>query len=439
MTFKFNMWWDKLRTSFWFIPSLMIAVAVISALILPTIDEQLVTSADMTESIIYIGGASSARTLLSTVAGAMISIAGLTFSITVVALTLASSQLGPRLLNNFMRDRGNQVVLGTFVSLFIYCVLVLRTVRDAGFVPHLAVTVAIVLTLISIGILIYFFHHIAVMLQAQTVITHIGQELETSIKRLFPKSATQNNYDYRLRDDADLPANFDDESDTVSAHRSGYLQAINYDALVNIAIEHDAIFKCLYRAGDFIANGTVIMRVYPDHILTDELEKAINQHLVLGVSRARLQDVEFAVAQLVEIAVRALSPGVNDPFTAIACLDQFSNTLSTLAESTITNGYYYDSSAKIRVISDRVSFVGIIDAAFNQIRQHAQTDVAVTIRMLEVIAVILAKTKTASQRAVLIKHAEMIKRGSDEAIHEPNDRADIQMRYDVIMKSEPSK
>ncbi|MCL4254785.1 MAG: DUF2254 domain-containing protein, partial [Anaerolineae bacterium] len=328
MTLKFNVWWDKLRASLWFIPSLMIAIAIMSALLLPNVDERLVASSDMTQSIIYIGGADSARTLLSTIAGAMISIAGLTFSITVVALTLASSQLGPRLLNNFMRDRGNQVVLGTFVSVFIYCLLVLRTVRDAGFVPHLSVTVAILLALISIAVLIYFFHHIAVMLQAQTVVINIGTELETSIARLFPKSSTQTRYEYRLRDDADLPSDFDDQCKPVLAHGSGYLQAIDYEALVNIAIEHDAILKCVYRAGDFIASGAVIMQVYPADVLTDDLEKAINQQLILGASRARLQDVEFAVAQLVEIAVRALSPGVNDPFTAIACLDQFSNSLS---------------------------------------------------------------------------------------------------------------
>lgn len=386
---------------------------------------------------IYTGSPDGARSVLSTIASSMISVAGVTFSITLATLSLASAQLGPRLLNNFMRDRGNQVVLGTFVAIFIYCLFVLRDIRSLNeitFVPHLSITLALLLVVFGLGVMIYFFHHVSMMIQAQNLVARIGRELEASIERLFSRQSEYALYEHELQDEDDIPDDFDENTEFVTAAVSGYLQTVDYEALKKIATEADLLLQLLCRPGDFIAKGSKLLSVYPAGRLSESVTENIRDHFNLGAGRMRLQDVEYVVNQLVEIAVRALSPGINDPFTAIACIDQFGTTLADLAERTIPSGYYYDADNRLRVISDVVTFDGIVNEAFNQIRQHGRSDVAVTIRLLEVISIIVARTRTNSQRQALIRQAEMIKRASDNAIFDDNDRHDVAERYDLIMR-----
>lgn len=436
MKFRLYTTWEHLSGSFWFLPAVMVIGAILLALGMTALDRanpEITTSA---LSWIYTGGPDGARSLLSTIAGSMISVAGVTFSITIVALSLASSQLGPRLLKNFIRDRGNQIVLGTFIAVFTYCLLVLRVIRsgDDVFVPHFSVTLAMLLAIASLGVLIYFFHHVSTIIQAQYVIANIGRDLEAGIARLFASPPENRRYEYQLRGEDDIPADFHDNTAFVTASASGYLQAIDYETLHRIARENDLLLHLLYRPGDFVARNNRIIAVYPADGLSEDVEKRLHNAHTLGASRLHIQDVEFAIDQLVEIALRALSPGINDPFTAIACLDQFSTTLSGLAERAIPSGYYYDAGGRLRMISDAVTFEGIICAAFDQIRQHSQSDVAVTIRMLEVIAIIVARTRTDTQREVLVQQAEMIKRASDETIFEVHDRQDIAKRYNLVVR-----
>jgi uncharacterized membrane protein len=436
MNIKLYTFWEQLSRSFWFLPILMVLAAIGLALLLPAVDQSIPLTPELTLAWFYTGSPDGARSLLSTIAGSMISVAGITFSITMATLSLASSQLGPRLLNNFMRDRGNQFVLGTFVAVFIYCLLVLRTIRstdEVSFVPHVSVTLAMLMTVGSLGVLIYFFHHVSMMIQSQNVITNIGRELEANIERLFSRRPETAPYEYELREEDDVPADFDDNRAFVAVDTSGYLQAVDYEALQKTASEHDLLLRVLYRPGDFIAKGSKIVAVYPEAGLSDAITDAIRAALTLGAERLYIQDVEYAIEQLVEIAVRALSPGINDPFTAIACLDQFSTTLADLAQRTIPSGYFYDAEGHLRVIRDVVTFEGIVNAAFDQIRQHGKSDVAVTIRLLEVIAIIVARTQTAAQRRALIRQAEMIKRTSEAMDFDENDRRDIAERYSLVL------
>lgn len=437
MRIKLLAFWERLAGSFWFLPALIVVMAMVLAVVMIEIDHTSPPLSSPLLSWVFTGSPDGARALLSAIATSMISVAGVTFSITLATLSLASSQLGPRLLNNFMRDRVNQAVLGTFVAVFIYCLLVLREIRslaEISFVPHFSVTLAIMLTIISLGMLIYFFHHVSTMIQAQTLVANIGRELEQSIRRLFSRETGRGRYEYRLREDGGIPDDYEDNITYVAASASGYLQYVDSKALERTATEEDLLLRLLYRPGGFITKGSEIVAVYPADGLSEDAEKKIQDALTVGTQRLRMQDIEFAIDQLVEIAVRALSPGINDPFTVIACLDQFSNALSELAEQTIPTGYYYDDRGRLRVISDAVTFKGIVDSAFNQIRQHGRSDVAVTIRMLEVIAIILARTKTDAQRRALIRQAEMIKHGSDEVILEAQDREDIAARYELIMR-----
>ncbi|MGE3819470.1 MAG: DUF2254 domain-containing protein, partial [Isosphaeraceae bacterium] len=384
-------------------------------------------------------GPEGSRAVLSVIAGSMMTIASVTFSITIVALQLASSQFGPRLLRNFMKDRGNQVAIGTFISTFTYCLLVLRTVNDVEgerFVPHVAVTVGLTLALISLGVLIYFIHHAAESIQAENVIMAVSRDLHQTIQKLYPRSleekpATPSNADPRKKEG--LPDAFENGARPVSAPRSDYLQAIDENVLMELAEKHDVVIAVDQRPGQFFFKGGELARVWPGDRLDDALVDAIRGAFYFGHRRTLTQDVEFAIDQLVEVAVRALSPGVNDPFTAIACVDRLGSALCDLAGREIPSPKRYDETGRLRVAFDASTVPGIVDASFHQIRQAARGDTSVTLRLLETIAAVSRHTRDPVFQEALRRHADAIHRGSQDGLEDPWDRQDADQRHrDVI-------
>ncbi|MGB3208640.1 MAG: DUF2254 domain-containing protein [Crinalium sp.] len=436
---KFSKLWDSLNASFWFIPTLMVILAIALSFITIGIDQRL--EVDLIENLgwAYALGPSGSRAILSAIAGSMVSVATTAFSITIVALQLASSQFGPRLLRNFMQDTGNQIVLGTFISTFVYSLLVLRTingVEENEFVPHLAVTCGIGLAIASIGVLIYFIHHSASSIQVDQVITKVGHELDDAIDRLFPKKIGRGGSQQRQEPStSDIPADFDRDACPVKVKNSGYIQAIDESQIMQIAKENNLLLQIQHRPGDFVVRGSNLVLVFPGEQVNKQLTGKINDAFVLGLQRTDQQDVEFSVNQLVEIAVRALSPGINDPFTAVRCIDQLSVALCHLAEKEIPSPYRYDDDDQLRVIAGAIAFADVTDAAFNQIRQYGTSSVAVTMRLLEAIATIATFTHNKTDRAALLRHANMINRGSQEEISEELDRQDIQERYLAAVKA----
>lgn len=384
---------------------------------------------------IYSGGAEGASLLLGTVAGSMIAIAGTVFSMTLVAMSLASSQLGPRLLRNFMRDTTNQVVLGTFVATFVYCLLVLRTIRRAdevAFVPQLSVSIGVLLAMISIGVLIYFIHHVSVSIQADEVVARVGRELEEGIDRLFPGQLGKPGSEAsKAPGEADLPATFARESRPVGALEDGYLQLIDADALMALASREDLLLRMERRPGHYIVKGQAMVMVWPGERVTVALVGLLNDAFVLGDQRTATQDVEFSFHQLVEIAVRALSPGINDPFTAVACVDRLGSALCRLARCDMPSPLRFDGDGRLRLVAPGTTFAGIVDTAFNQIRQSARSNPAVAIRMLDTIAQIAGNVQHPQDAACLQRHAEMIVRGAREAVPEAEDLLAVEARFMV--------
>jgi uncharacterized membrane protein len=434
---KLGKLWDSLHSSYWFVPTLMAASAIALAFTMLTLDRAGKSGPIEKLAWIYTGGPDGARTLLSTIAGSMITVAGTAFSITIVALTLASSQFGPRLLRNFMQDTGNQVVLGTFIATFIYCLLVLRTVRGDDynvFVPQISVTVGIVLAIASIGVLIYFIHHASTSIQAWHVITEVGSDLDKAIDRLFPQKIGYSESGEKRRWVEEIPPGFGKEASPILATHTGYLQAIDDDKLMKIAKSKDLLVRIKHRPGKFVVQGSELVRVWPGERVNETLTEQLNEAFILGKQRTEQQDVEFCVNQLVEVAVRAISPGVNDPFTAIRCIDQLSAGLCRLAEREFPSPYRYDDDNNLRVIVDPVTFAKLTDDAFNQIRQYSKPDVAVRIRMLEAIAVIATHTCNKKDRAALLHHANAIERSSREEVAQECDYKDIEERYLAAVK-----
>lgn len=430
--------WNSLHTSFWFVPTLMVVLAIGLSFLTIGIDQKREANIIGELGWAYSLGPNGSRAILSAIAGSMVSVATTAFSITIVALQLASSQFGPRLLRNFMQDTGNQVVLGTFISTFVYSLMVLRTINGVEkneFVPHLAVTIGIGLAISSIGVLIYFIHHSAASIQVDQVVKKVGCDLDDSIDRLFPerigRSASKQREEQSI---AHILADFDQGGGSIKALADGYIQGIDDNQLIQLAIGNNLLLRVQQRPGRFVVRGSELVRILPEEKVNKQLAVKINDAFVLGSQRTEQQDMEFSVNQLVEIAVRALSPGINDPFTAIRCIDQLSAALCHLAQRENPSPDRYDSDSQLRIIAEPLAFEDVTDAAFNQIRQYGRSSVAVTVRLLEVIAMIAPFTHRTRDRAALLRHAEMIERGSQEGIVEELDRKDVQERYLTAVK-----
>ena len=426
----------RLFSTYWFLPSLMAVLAVGFSLLTVRVDQVL---DDHIAGLfwLYSGGAEGARVLLSTIAGSMITVAGVTFSITIVALSFASTQLGPRLLENFLRDRGNQVVLGTFISTFLYCLLVLLAIHGAdsqAFVPEIAVTFGIVLALMSIGVLIYFFHHVSASMHAEEIVAAVGKELDKAIDKLVPGRAGIGSFETEPRDEQDIPKEFDEKVKGVADSRSGYLQSIDYESLFNLALEHDLLLRINYRIGDFVPPERDMIDVWPMKRLDEKVYEQINKATVIGIYPSWNQDVLYAVNQLVAVALRALSPSINDPFLAMSCIDRLGAALIRLAQKNIPPSYRYDETGTLRLITSSFSFEGVLDRSFDQIRQASVSDVAVTIRLLETLATIAGVVKRPERKEAIRRQADMIKRSGDRYVAEKLDQKDILQRYQSLKK-----
>ncbi|WP_447962971.1 DUF2254 domain-containing protein [Nitrospira sp. Ecomares 2.1] len=431
-------WLNKLRSSLWLIPTCMTLAAILLSLVVPYFDKYF--SPGNIDFLQWLSnmGPEGAMTLLSTIAGSMITIAGVVFSITIVALTLASGQFGPRLLGNFLRDRGNQVVLGTFVATFLYCLLVLRTIHvdPDGSTPYWGTLAGLILAVCSLGVLIYFMHHIAVSIQAPNLIAAVYGELEEDLARLFPErlGLADENEANKTRIPSIL-SRIEKEGMEIKADIGGYLQAIENDALMEIAREQNLVIFLHYRPGHFITKGASLAKVLALGPMADIVTPQINKQMICGSNRTQEQDIEFSVLQLVEVAVRALSPGINDPFTCVHCIDHLSAILCQLGQRKFPSPFRYDSEGVLRVIAPSVTFEGVMNAAFNQIRQNGKGNVAVTICLLDGLGRIGETAERNEDRVAILRHVEMVQRGSRESIQEKNDLEAVEDRCRQVMAS----
>ena len=423
---------ENIRTSLWFIPTLMSLAAVALSYLVPELDRRLGSEpkGDWLELLYYSGEAAGARTVLGAIAGSMITVAGTVFSITIVALSLATSQFGPRLLRNFLSDRGNQAVLGTFVSTFLYCILVMREVHGgedegASFVPAIAISIAVVLGVASLGVLIYFIHHIAKSMQAGHIVHTVEQELSAQIETMFPDASSHHQPTGRADPEQLGPLT------SVIADCSGYLQAIDTENLVQLAARHDLVIVALLRPGEFVIPGEPIAQLSAEAELTaerqDELSRGILSMFIVGVFGTPRQNIEFGIDQIVEVAVRALSPGINDPFTAISCVDRLGATLARLVTRDFPDGRHLDQRGRARLMVKTPSFGDLVDAAFHQIRQNAQHIPAVIIRLTDTLGRVGALTQDAARLRALRGQLDTIAEGS-HLLEASADRQDLKDR-----------
>jgi len=430
---KLNYLWEKLNASFWFIPLLILLIAVGAAIGLLYLDSAVEIEPTSFWKYFFAGSADSARSILSTIAGAMIGVAGTVFSITLVALTLASSQFGSRLLRNFMYDKVNQIVLGTYVATFVYCLLVLSAVRQGegvNFVPVFSVLVAILAAVMNIILLIIFIHHIAIGIQSDKVVSDISAAMSGNIKRLFPDEIGEAS-EQRAEPTLEQLRQKHTRQSVVQSPWSGYLQSVDLEYLMSLAEQHNLVLLINFRPGDYLVEGLHIVEVLSDEESEEGTLDHIKSAFIIGKVRTPLQDAEFAIHQMVEIAARALSPGVNDPYTAIACIDNLSSVLCYLARASFPSAYRYNEEGQLRLVVDHLTFEGMIDAAFHQIRQYSKDSPAVLIRLMEALSTIYRFAERPNRRKAVARHARMVLQVAERSFEEREDLEDLRERWNI--------
>lgn len=426
--------WGNLRTSFWFVPFLIVAFSIALAFALLAADS-FVGDRWLTRRPRLLGAdAVSARAILSAIAGSMMTVVGVTFSMTLVTLALASSQYSSRILRNFIRDRVTQVVLGIFAGIFTYCLIVLRTIRvgeEFGFVASLAVSFSIVLAIGGIGVLIYFIHHIASSIQASSIIAVVADETMDAVDRIFPGALGQAAAD----DGAEQVSRAVAQRvwQTVPGIGNGYIQSVDGDALMRLACRHKTIVQMEHGIGTFLVQGTPLVSVALGSPPDDDLVASLQDAYTISRHRTLEQDCAFGFRQIVDMAMRALSPGINDTSTAVMCVDYLTAILSRLAVRDAPSPHRF-VDGELRLIGVAQTFASLVSESFDQIRSSAAGNVPVMLRLLAAVHTIGSLTSDPLRRQVLRDQVAWIGELAGRTVASQHDREQLEQRLAQVFE-----
>ena len=411
----------------WLVPAFFFLSAGALAFLLLSFGGEFVSPEGEIGWWLYGGEADTARNLLSALLSGLMTMTSLVVSVTFVILTLAANQLGPRLIAIFMADKQIQSVLGLFVGTILYLILVLRSIGDTlgpDGVPHFAVTTGTILTVLCLMALLFYIHKIARSIIADNVVEVVASELQGTIHRIMPPG---NDIEPPLQETAPVGSGW-----STSLGQAGYLQVVDYDRLLHIACEQDAVIEVRVRAGHHLLGSgdhlVIHARQRPDEALLETMRGAFT----IGRQRTAAQDPEHGIRQLVEIATRALSPGTNDPFTAIAVIDRLGACFEIVMTRPQQRRIYRDQDGKARVLADRASLSGMLEAAFNPIRQAGAGHPAILIRMVETIGELKAVAAGPGERSAL---ASQLARIAETAAGQPLTEADTRDVADALRAS----
>lgn len=432
---------QTIRASYWFVPSVMVVFAILLSAVTQWLDGEIPPDWLKGLEWLYSNETVSARAVLSTIATSMITVAGVTFSMTIVSVSFASAQFGPRLINNFMRDRGNQFTLGTFIATFVFCLMVLRGVRNgvaeedlAAFIPHISVLAAMLLAVLSIAVLIFFIHHVPETINVGNIVFDVGRRLRAAVSDLFPEASAdtsvgQPDRETRSEFDAETIAN----AASVACAQSGYIRAINMQRMFRLACEHDVTVRSEFIPGDFALSGENILHVWPAEHANDPCLTALQECVIFSPRPGKSQDARFLVDQLVEIIGRALSPGVNDPYTAINCINLLMDSLSIAMRAEAPSGIQADEDGNVRIVTNPFGFERLANSVFEQTAQYIGRDRNVTLHVMHMIATVGARAEQASHREELRKHAERLSGIATAEISNPVQTREIERAAELVV------
>lgn len=364
-------WWSRagevLANAFWVLPALMVSVGVLLGALLPLVDASI--------GVRLVGQPESARSILATIATVTVSVAGLAFSVMVVALVLASQQLSPRVMRTFRSRKLNQAVLGMFVATFVYSLLVLRSVgtgADETYVPHISVLVAVVAAITAFGLFIAFVGQMVYALEASSIIKRIAEEGRAGVSEPYPTGVGHPPRDPAAAEER-IGARTPRPGLAVTSHTAGYLLTIHGAEIVEIATEHDALVAQEAMIGDFLVSGDVVARLWCADDVRDRVEGRVLDAMELGPERTPLHDIRFPVRQLADVALRGVSPSTNDPTTAANAMNSLADILVRIARQERPAAVRLDDRGVERLITRSPDLDHIVRLGFDQVRVKAST------------------------------------------------------------------
>ncbi|MEZ6129998.1 MAG: DUF2254 domain-containing protein [Planctomycetaceae bacterium] len=430
--------WDDFRESFWFAPAMLSLLAVPLAFAALYADHR-ITAADV-QVTQFVRDAAASRQILSSVSGVVITLAGVVFSVTLVAISMASSQFGSRLLRCYMTDSVADRVIGLLLATSLFCSIVLQQVREAtaefeAFVPQISTAAAALLGFISVAFLIYFVHDTALSIQAPRLIAAVAMDLDDAVERLIPNiSSQQAAASRRGIKSVDLDwrrlGSF-----AVTAPRDGYVEGIDVETLVQAAQRTSTIIEVICRPGHFASTTSPLMSISIQNVADEgqwrePLIADIHSAVVIGSRRTPRQDISCSIIELVEVATRALSPGINNPFAAMNCIDRLGATLARIVSREFPPDHHFDSDGRLRCVMPGVSFSNLLSDAFAQIRQYGCTSVAVSIRLIETLVRIREQAHREEDISAIRRQAEAIRTAFLDSKPAAVDVDDFNRRYE---------
>jgi uncharacterized membrane protein len=397
MTARLRKLIDQIAGAFWLVPAGLVVLGIFGAFALIWVDRRVVVPEWLLDDWLYNGGATGARTLLGAVASSTIGVAGTIFSITIAALSLAAGQMGPRLLHNFTRDRGNQVTLGVYLGTFCYALVILRSVRtpDEGtFIPHLSISLAIALAFVCVAMLVYFVGHMSERINVDTVIELVSADVHEMLLTLTSED----------RQSQAPPLGFWQDAVPIADSRQGYLLHLDENALAAWASERQVAIRLLVGPGDHVFPGAPVAVVKPS---CEGVDEAIRNATALGPQQVTSADLRFAVRQLVEVAVRALSPGINDPHTAMTVLNRLGTALCQMAPLRLQTGVWI-MDEKIALVVPHVRYQDLVEEMFQLIRHSAAGNPAVLSHMIKVMTHVVSCERDPTRLDSVRMHADLV-------------------------------
>ena len=435
MESRIKFFWARLNANYWLYPALFAVAAAALAFAMLILDRS-----GFAERVNQIGWFIPARpqgaaNILSVMASTMIGVASTVFSITIVAVSFASGNYGPRLLTNFLSDKGNQISLATFIGSFVYVLIVLRSVRAEsevagtgvgavattlpGFVPQLSLLVAYALMAACIGVLVFFLNHVPSSIRVNKVLQGIGEKLVAAVRELYPLEPEL---------DEALPPPSGAE---VKARKTGYVQLIDFDELVTLARANDCRFALRVRTGDFVHRELPLLEVAG--AAPEGLRDEVCSHFTIGSVRTPEQDPQFLMDELVEIGLRALSPGINDPFTAVTALHWLGAATCEIAQRNLTRNVCDDGDRDCPVVPLPDDFAHYLRRGFGSLRNAVATSPSAAKVMLDVIANAAVPVTDANRRGMLREQGRLLIEQTREALVGP-DLAEVEKRYRAVTK-----
>lgn len=411
-------------------PLLITLAMAVLAIVLPEIEMHRPQVSAWMRDLPFLGGSdvSAAQLMLGTIAGSMMTVLTMTYSILIVALTLISMQFSPRVLVAFLRDRASQLTLGIFIGVFVYCVLMVRIVHGDpnAFVPPLSLATALLLAMLALAWLVYFIHHIGQGIQANFIIDAIATDAEKIIDEVFTEPEGEHH-------EPEKHLAVPDGLARVPAPTAGYVQLIDEEGLADLARQHGVCIYLHRGPGEFVVVGAPLVSIEPSERLSPELARACADAFDLGPVRTMQQDVEFCVRMLVDIALKAISPAVNDPTTGSNCVDQLGRLLARLATRKDPPQEIRDGE-KLLVQLRRTTFHRVVDLAFNQIRQYGKTDMAMNLRMLRALEYVGLVTSSPARKQVLRRQLLLVQKGAEGAFLQ-EDMGELEARVVAVEKA----